>query len=271
VETASQAARLTGKPAQLHLKVDTGMSRIGVQPAEALDLARRIAGTPGVVFEGIFTHFARADEADPTFTDMQERRFQQVFAGIEAAGLRPACVHAANSPAALTRPETAYDLIRLGIAMYGLHPSGECPLPEGFRPALVWKTVLTQVKTLPAGSGVSYNHEYVTQKEECIGTLPVGYADGWRRARPNLVLVGGQRAPVVGRVCMDQCMLNLDTVPGAREGDEVILIGSQGEERISAEELARRWGTNNYDVMCGIGARVPRIYSGISSHLPNRV
>lgn len=260
VEAASEAGKVIGRQAKLHLKVDTGMGRVGVPPAQALDLARRAAATPWTEFEGLFTHFARADESDPAFTDLQEERFQRVVSQLQRSGLRPRLVHAANSAAGLTRPGATYDLIRLGIAMYGLHPSAECPLPAEFRPALSWKTVLSHVKVLPPGSGVSYNHEYVTQKDERIGTLPVGYADGLRRARPNMVLVGGQLTPVVGRVCMDQCMLNLDALPDARQGDEVVLIGRQGEGWISAEEVARRWATNNYEVVCGIGARVPRVY-----------
>jgi alanine racemase len=151
-------------------------------------------------------------------------------------------------------------MVRLGIAMYGLHPSPECPLPGEFRPALTWKTVLSQVKTLSAGRGVSYGHEYVTAAEERVGTLPVGYADGFRRTGGNRALVRGRHVPVIGRVCMDQIMLQLDAVPNAQEGDEVVLIGEQGESRITAEDVARRWGTINYEVTCGIAARVPRIY-----------
>jgi alanine racemase len=223
-------------------------------------LARLLTDTSGVHFEGLFTHYARSDEADPGPTDDQERRFQEVMRALEAVGLLPPVVHAANSAAALNRPNFAYHLVRAGIAMYGLHPSSDCPLPDTFRPALSWKAVLSYVKTLPPGRGVSYGHEYITRGYERIGTVPVGYADGFRRQRNHIVLVGGQRVGVVSRVCMDQIMLLLDGAPQAQSGDEVILIGSQGQECIPAEEVALRWGTNNYEVVCGIGARVPRVY-----------
>jgi len=154
----------------------------------------------------------------------------------------------------------AFDMIRLGIAMYGLYPSPDCPLPGAFRPALTWKTVLSHVKVLPPGSGVSYGHEYVTKNQERIGTIPVGYGDGFRRTASNLALVNNTKVPIVGPVCMDQCMLQLDEVPVARVGDEVVLIGPQGLEAITAEDVAQRWGTINYEVVCGIGRRVPRIY-----------
>ncbi len=262
LEAATAAAARLGQPARLHLKVDTGMSRLGVQPEDAFDLARRLAGMPGVLFEGVFTHFARSDEADLSPTAEQERIFTEIVHALEAARLRPPKVHAANSAAALVRPSAAYDLVRGGIAIYGLHPSPECPLPPGFRPALSWKTVISHVKTLPPGRGVSYGHEYVTRTYERVGTAPVGYADGFRRKKKHTVLVAGQRVKVVSRVCMDQIMLLLNRVPQVRIGDEVVIIGSQGEERITAEEVARRWGTNNYEVVCGIGARVPRVYSG---------
>lgn len=260
VQAAAIHANRANKPASLHLKVDTGMSRIGVQPEAARHLAEQIATSDGVTLEGIFTHFARADEADRATTDEQERLFIKALAELDSAGLRPPLVHCANSAASLTRPSAIFDLVRLGIAMYGLHPSRECPLPDSFRPALSWKTVLSQVKALPPGRGVSYGHEYTTRAEERIGTIPVGYADGLRRGAPNQALAAGVKVPVVGRVCMDQVMLQLDKVPEAKAGDEVVLIGEQGGERISAEEVAERWGTINYEVVCGIGRRVPRVY-----------
>ncbi len=260
IRLASTAAQRVGQPARLHLKVDTGMSRLGAQPEEALALAVQLANLPGVTFEGLFTHFARADEADSSTTESQESTFRQLLSALDAKGLRPPLVHAANSAASLTCPSAYFNLVRVGIAIYGLQPSAECPLPEEFRPALSWKAVLSQVKVLPPGRGVSYGHEYTTCSEERIGTLPAGYADGLRLGKGNQVLVGGQRVPVVGRVCMDQALLQLDGVPHARLGDEVVLIGTQGSEQISVEEVARRWGTINYEVVCGINPRVPRLY-----------
>jgi alanine racemase len=257
----ASAAERAGELARVHLKVDTGMSRLGVQAAQAPELAQQLAQTPGLVFEGLFTHFARADEPGIGTTADQEGLFLNLVRALENAGLRPPLVHAANSAAALTRPNALWDAIRLGISMYGLDPSPQVRCPDGVRPALTWKAVLSQVKTLPPGRGVSYGHIYVTGGDERIGTVPVGYADGFRRVTNNQVLIGGQRVPVVGRVCMDQVMVQLDSVPEAQAGDEVVLIGRQGNQVISAEEVAERWETINYEVVCGIAARVPRLFT----------
>ncbi len=261
VAQAGAAAARTGHTARLHLKVDTGMSRLGIEASAAVDLARNLSQAPGVVLEGVFTHFARADEQEPGPTDEQARLFAQVLEGLSAIGLKPAWRHAANSAAGLTRPAAGCNLVRAGIALYGLAPSPQVPLPAGMRPALCWKAVLSQVKSLPPGRGVSYGHIYTTQKHERLGTVPVGYADGFRRVTGNQALVGGRRVPVVGRVCMDQIMVQLDAVPDAQPGDEVVLIGAQGEQTISADEIARHWGTINYEVTSGIAARVPRFYT----------
>jgi alanine racemase len=253
------AGQRVGEPARVHIKVDSGMGRLGVQAEEALVLLSSLPAE-NLMPEGIFTHFARADEADPKATEAQERRFNLAVQALEAAGLLPPLVHACNSAASLTRPPSRFNIVRSGVATYGLHPSAECLLPDCFFPALAWKTVLSQVKVLPAGRGVSYGHTYITRRDERIGTVPVGYADGYRRTIGNMVLVGGQRVPVIGRVCMDQIMLQLDSSPQSRAGDEVVLLGSQGEGRLTAEDLARTWGTINYEVVCAIGARVPRLY-----------
>lgn len=257
VQQAAQAVRRT---ARVHLKVDTGMSRLGVEPGQALDLIETLDEFPNLHLEGVFTHFATADEGDPGPADRQEERFLSLLDELEQAGRRPELVHAANSAASLTRPRARFDLLRVGISLYGLDPSPECPLPEGFRPALTWKSVLSQVKTLPAGRGVSYGHIYTTQAEERIGTIPVGYADGYHRETGSSVLVRGIRVPVVGRVCMDQIMVNLDRVPEAQPGDEVVLVGSQGTASNTADDLARVWDSINYEVVCAVADRVPRYY-----------
>jgi len=260
IDLAAKLAEQAERRALLHLKVDTGMNRLGVKPEQAVELATYLAKKPGAFFEGIFTHFARADERQRSTSDIQEDQFRDVLSKLDERGSRPPWVHASNSAAGLTRPSAAFNLIRLGIAMYGLHPSEECPLPAEVRPALIWKSVLSMVKILPPGSGVSYGHEYITHGHERIGTVPVGYADGFRRQTGAQVLVGGRQVPVIGRVCMDQIMVQLDEVPGARAGDEVVLVGRQAEAGQTVEDLARYWGTINYDVVCGIGARVPRFY-----------
>ena len=260
IRAAAAAARAQNAIAKVHLKLDTGMNRLGAPPEAAVELAQRLRHEAAIHFEGVFTHFARADETEGGPIARQIERFEQALTALSAAGFRPALVHAANSGATLNWPETHYDMVRVGILLYGLQTSLAVPLPSGLRPALQWKTQLARVRTLPPGAGVSYGHDYVTQREERIGTIPVGYADGLRRVDGNQVLVNGERVPVVGRVCMDLCMLQLDRVPRAGEGDEVVLIGPQGQHRISAEEIAEEWGTINYEVTCGIGPRVPRIY-----------
>lgn len=260
IEDISAAASQLDQEAKLHLKVDTGMSRLGMNPEEVIDLFQKIGRLPKICIEGLFTHFARADESDPAPTDAQEELFHALVAKLDIAGVHIRLIHSANSAASLTRPRSYFNCVRIGIAMYGLHPSPECPLPSVFRPALTWKSVLSQVKTLPSGRGISYGHEYFTSGEERIGTVPVGYADGFRRVAGNQVLVGGHKVPVVGRVTMDQIMVQLDSVPNASAGDEVVLLGVQESKRITAEEIAKRWGTINYEVTCGIAHRVPRVY-----------
>jgi alanine racemase len=251
---------LPGKKIAVHVKVDTGMSRLGAPPSVAYDLVHQLRARQGIFVEGIFTHYARADEPDEPITAQQELIFLDLLAELETANARPPIAHAANSAAAITRPHSRLDLVRIGIALYGMHPSEQVALPPALMPALAWKAQLSSVARIPAGRGVSYGHEYVTQKEERIGVIPAGYGDGYRWTRGNVVLIRGKKAPVVGRVCMDQFMVNLDHIPEAAVGDEVVLMGSQGEERIWAEDLAQTWNTINYEVTCGLSARVPRFY-----------
>jgi Alr-MurF fusion protein len=269
-QSLSRAAlALQRPPVAVHLKVDTGMHRLGLQPEEVLPLAREVLALPGVRIEGLFTHFATADDADLDYTRRQLRRFLSVLNSWEQAGLpRPRYVHAANSAAALRLPESRFDLVRTGIALYGLRPSPDTPLPEGFRPALALKTQLAQVHDLPAGEPVSYGGTWVAPRPSRIGVLPIGYADGFRRGPQTWgeVLLRGRRAPLVGRVCMDMSMVDVTDVPGARAGDEVVLIGSQeGEQgvvQITAEEVAARLGTISYEVVSQILARIPREVTG---------
>ena len=260
INDAASAAQTQGLKAKLHLELDTGMSRIGARPEKAVSLARELRDLDSVSFDGVFTHFARADEPDAQSAREQLERFNGALAELEAAGLRPPLAHAANSSATLMLPEAHLDMVRVGIALYGLQASKDQPLPAEFRPALQWKSRLSRVRDLPAGTGVSYGHDYVTKTEERIGTFPVGYADGLRRTGGNQVLVGSQQVPVVGRICMDLSMMQLEPVPGAEVGDEVVLIGSQGDETITAEQVADRWDTINYEVTCGISQRVPRLF-----------
>lgn len=265
LDMIAHAAEKVGKRARIHLKVDTGMSRVGTTPVEGLRLARLASKRSDVDFEGAFTHFARAEDASSAPTDTQLRLFRAFLASLDSEGLRPKLIHSSNSAATLCRSDAGFDLVRVGIAMYGLNPSNDRQLPDALRPVLSWKSRLIQVKTVPPGRGVSYGHIYTTKSEERIGTVPVGYADGFRRVEGSEVLVRGIRVPVVGRVTMDQIMVQLDAVPSAEAGDEVVIIGEQGNERITADDLANLWGTVNYEVTCGISNRLPRVYLGSAS------
>jgi alanine racemase len=260
VQACAALARALGKTARLHLKVETGMGRLGVLPEEALEFTRAMSQQGAVEVEGVFTHFARADEIDLGSAHAQLVKFQGVLSALSSAGLRPPLVHAANSAAALTLPEARFDLVRSGVALYGLHPSNNVCCPLGFTPALTWKASVAQVKTLPPGHGISYGSEYVTPAKETVAVVTAGYADGFRRIPGNEVLLHGQPAPVRGRVCMDQLTIGVSHIHNVRLGDEVVLVGRQGVANLRAEEVARRWETINYEVVCGISARVPRIY-----------
>jgi alanine racemase len=256
-----RASRDLRRPARAHVKVDTGMGRLGLLPDYVLPFVTETRRLEGLELEGIFTHFSTADDADLDYTRWQLDRFRGVLAGLQELGARFRYVHCANSAALLRLPESRFSMVRLGLAMYGLRPSESVALPSGFRPALTWKTTIAQVKTFPPGCYVSYGNTYCTEGEETIAVIPVGYADGFRRAptRWQAVLVRGQRAPIVGTVCMDQTMIDVSHVSGVRVGDEVVLIGSQGDDTITAEEVAGWLGTINYEVVSGILARVPRV------------
>jgi Alr-MurF fusion protein len=263
-QALSRAAQALGKTVQIHIKVDTGMSRLGIrseQVTELLALIQEIGRLPGLQLEGIFTHFAWADAEDLSHAHLQLIRFQNVLQIIDKAGIRPPLVHAANSAAILSLPEAHFNMVRPGIALYGLEPSPAVSLPAGFRPALSFKTLIAQVKLIPAGEGISYGCTYITERPTLIAVLPVGYADGFRRTPANWgsVLIHGQEAPLLGRVCMDQCIVDISQIPQARVGDEVVLIGSQEGKRLTAEMVAQRLGTVNYEVVSEILARVPRI------------
>ncbi len=263
-QALSRAAQDLEREVRVHVKIDTGMARLGLRAEDMpaiIGFFEALRELPGLVVEGIFTHFATADSADQSYARRQLERFHQVLDALTARGLRPSLVHAANSAATLVLPEARFDMVRPGIAIYGLAPSDEVRLPEGFRPALAFKTQVAQVKEIPAGEGIGYGATYVTTRPTCIAVLPVGYADGFRRAPANWgeVLIRGRRAPLVGRVSMDQCVVDVTEIPGVRQGDEVVLIGRQGDDELTAEAVAERLGTISYEVVAALLARVPRI------------
>ncbi|MBV9707239.1 MAG: alanine racemase [Chloroflexi bacterium] len=263
-QALSRAALALGKSVKVHVKVDTGMGRLGVryeQLHEVVTLLREVSALPGLELEGLYTHLATADSSDQLHAHRQLARFQHVLHALEQQGLRPPLIHAANSAATLSLPDSHFGLVRPGIAIYGLDPSNEVRLPQGFRPALSFKTQVAQVKMVPPDECISYGCAYVTERPTVVATLPVGYADGFRRAPKNwgVVLIHGQESPILGRVCMDQCMVDVTHIPQTRIGDEVVLIGQQGSATLTAEQVAERLGTINYEVVAEILARVPRV------------
>lgn len=263
-ELSAEALR-AGKRLKIHIKVDTGMSRIGIFPDDrGVAFVREVMGLPGLEIEGMFTHFARADERDKTSAREQFERFTTFVERVERElSLRIPLKHCANSAAIMEMPETALDLVRAGIAVYGLWPSEEMDREKSaLRPLLALYSHIVYVKTLPAGTPVSYGGTYVTDKERRIATIPVGYGDGYPRGLSGKgeVLICGRRAPILGRVCMDQFMVDVTDIPEAKEGVLVTLIGEDGAERITMEELGNLSGRFNYELACDLGSRIPRVY-----------
>jgi Alr-MurF fusion protein len=263
IEMARQfdrAAREMNTQINAHVKVDTGMSRLGLLPDQVMPFFRSLKNLRNLNIEGVFTHFSVSD-TDLDFTREQLRTFNETLAPLRAGGFQFKYTHTANTAAVLNLPESHFNMVRAGIGLYGLDPSIETPLPGDFRAVMSWKTTIAQVKTLPLATAVGYGNTYRTRGIEQIAVIPVGYADGFRRA-PNHwgeVLVGGQRAPIVGRVSMDQTMINVTNIPGVNIGDEVVLIGKQGDEQITADDVAKELGTISYEVVSTILARVPRV------------
>ncbi|MBI5069594.1 MAG: alanine racemase [Deltaproteobacteria bacterium] len=269
------AARAWRVRAEAHLELDTGMGRLGASPAELPGLVAALRANPEVSLTGLCTHFAGADTGDDEGSARQAVLFREAAEALAAEGLSP-LLHATNSAATLRVPGVRQELSRPGILLYGYLSYGpELDAPAEARsaaarlqPALTWRTAVVHLKEVPAGTRISYGGHWTAARPSRIATLPVGYADGYDRrlsGRPGYgraeVLVRGRRAPVVGTVCMDLVMVDVTDVPGVAPGDEVVLLGAQGSERIGADELARRAGTISYEILCGISRRVPRRYS----------
>lgn len=261
-EALAAQAIAAGTTVRTHVKVDTGMGRLGISVGDACAFLRRIVGFPSLIVEGIFTHFACADEQDKSFTRRQMERFSGLLEDLDNAGLRPPLAHAANSGAILDMPESWLDMVRPGLIIYGYYPSRSVSRSIPLRPAMTWKTRIVYLKRVNAGTGLCYGLTYVTPTNTLIASLPVGYDDGYRRSLSNrgVVLVRGRRAPVVGRVCMDQCLIDVGHIPDVAVGDEVVLIGRQGQDEIPMEEMARKLGTITNEVVCMVGKRVPRVF-----------
>ena len=260
---SNEAARQE-KTAAFHFAVDTGMSRIGFQVTEEdADLCAKIARLPYLQAEGIFSHFATADCADLSKSHRQAELFDRFVEMLKVRGVTIPLRHMDNS-AGLMNFENHYEMVRSGIVTYGLYPSEEVAKEQlNIRPALQWLSRVTHVKELPAGREISYGGTYVTTKPTRVATVPVGYADGYRRSLSGkfYVLIRGKRAPILGRVCMDQMMVDVTDIPGVSLNDKVVLIGRSGEEQITVEQIAAAADSFNYEFICGISRRVPRVYS----------
>lgn len=258
----SARAASGGGRVPVHIKVDSGMSRYGLMPTEVPKFARALGQFPGLKLEGLFTHLATADALDQTHARRQMIEFKEVISALQAAGVEIPLIHAANSAAAMTLPQAHFNAVRVGIAMYGMAPSEEWPPVFRIKPALCLKSRVCRVFDLPAGAGISYGRTYVTEKPIKAALVPVGYGDGYHRVLSNRaeVLIHGQRAPIRGRVCMDQIVVEVTHIPEVRLDDEVVLVGSQDRAAIRAEEVARLAGTINYEITTALLPRVPRLY-----------
>lgn len=263
-EAISQMAAREGMTAYMHIKLDTGMTRLGFDTSEkSVEAIHRISTMKNICMEGIFTHFAKADEADKTFTQKQIKDFMWMTQRLKEKGVEFQYEHCANSAAIIDVSDAHFDLVRAGISIFGLYPSDEVNKElVKLKPALALKSHVAFVKEIQVGTPISYGGTFVSDKPMTIATIPVGYADGYPRNLSNLgyVLIRGKKAPIVGRVCMDQFMVDVTDIEGVSFGDNVTLIGKDGKETISVEDLSDLSGRFNYEFICDLGKRIPRVY-----------
>ena len=261
-QALSAQASSVGLDIPVHVKVDTGMGRYGLLPNEVVDFLLALRLLPGIYLEGLFTHFATADWSDQTHVRQQLTIFNQLRRAAANTGIELPLVHAANSAATMMLPESHFDAVRAGIAIYGMRPSDEWSPPFDIQPALSLKSRVSRVRKLPPGTGVSYGRTYITQKPTQAALVPIGYGDGYHRILSNRgsVLIHGKRVPLIGRVSMDQFVVDVTGIQGVQQDDEVVIIGQQGQENLRAEELAALAGTINYEITTSLLPRVVRIY-----------
>ncbi len=260
----AQEASNAGKTAQVHVKVDTGMGRVGVKVNEAAAFIGKISQLSGIKVNGLYSHLATADERDKSYARQQIKAFSDLVSALKTTGLLPEKVHLANSAAIIDLPEAYFNMVRPGIMLYGLYPSTQVNRANvHLKPVFSLKAKSVFVKRVLEHTGISYGLKYHTTKETTIVTIPIGYADGWSRLLTHKAeaLISGKRFPIVGTICMDQCMIDVGDEP-VELGQEIVLIGEQGQENITADMVANHLGTINYEVTCMISNRVPRIYFG---------
>ncbi|WP_335505205.1 alanine racemase [Bacillus sp. JJ722] len=262
-ESLSKSGQILGKKAKVHVKVNTGMGRLGVQAEEASDFIDIVSKMDGIYLEGVFSHFATADETDKWYAEEQANRWKNLLEELKKRKVSIPLLHIANSAATIEIPDMTYDMVRIGISMYGLYPSNEVNKTKvNLRQAMKLKTKVINLQTLEKGYGVSYGATKIERDKAVIATIPIGYADGYLRGLSGKasVLIHGQKAPVFGRICMDFCMIDVTDIKGVNIGDEVVVYGGQGNQFISLDEVANMLGTISYEVACNLGHRVPRIY-----------
>ncbi|MBN1351591.1 alanine racemase [candidate division KSB1 bacterium] len=258
----SRLAQRMGKPAIAHIKIDTGMGRVGVRWDNALPVIQKIAQLPALRLKGICTHFATSDERDKVFANQQLKRFNQIVEQLAIIGIHFQLKHVANSGAILDMPDSYFDMVRPGIVSFGWYPSEETSESLALKPVMTFKTRVLYIKEIQAGESVSYGRKFIAQQRTRIATLPVGYGDGYNRLLTNqgAVLIRGKRFPVVGRICMDLIHVDIGYDSEIKEGDDVVLFGQQMSEFIPVTDICRKINTIPYEVLCGISNRVPRIY-----------
>ena len=264
-ETLSKEAVKRNKTAKIHVKLDTGMGRIGYLPEnkQSLDEIKKISMLPNIVIEGVFSHLSSAD-VDKSYTEDQVRKFNEFCNELEREGIKFNKKHIANSAGVIAGESNHYDIVRVGILLYGYYPDKDIDRQElDLKPVMSIKAKITQIKSVHSGTSIGYARAYKSDKETRIATLPIGYADGYMRMLSGKAQVGikGELAPVIGRICMDQCMVDVTNIPNVQVGDEVIILGESGENKIDADYIAELLGTISYEVICMIGKRLPRVYT----------
>ena len=262
LDAVEHVCRTTGAPCRIHIKVDTGMGRFGMPPDDSLPMFERAAVIPGVTIEGVFTHFSCADHDNESFSREQIGRFTELLSRLDRHGLRPPVAHMCNSPGTIKFPEAHFDLVRAGLISYGLAPYPSSGERFPLEPVLTWTARIAYIKEVPAGFRVSYGGTYITERPSRLAVVPVGYADGYRRRLSNCGrgIVNGISVPVAGNVCMDHTVFDVTGAGDVHLEDSITLIGAAGDERITAEELAEKVGTINYEITTCISSRVPRSY-----------
>jgi alanine racemase len=263
LQQLDDAVARRGGSLNLHLKIDTGMGRIGFLPAQIDEWLCQVRKLKAVKVEGLFSHFSHAESVEGEYTRKQVEIFNIVVRRLRDGGIAPTLIHLANSAATIALPSAYFNMVRPGLMLYGVYPSPAMTARIALKPVLSWKTRILQLKKVPSNTSISYGQTFTTKRDSLIATLPLGYADGYRRLLSNRgqALVGGKRAPIAGRVCMDLTMLDVTDIGKIQQGDEVVLLGAQANETISADEMAAWADTISYEILTSIGARVPRIHN----------